>query len=504
MTFARGRPGRLTIAALAYVAIASFVASRLATWTDEEYTLATTAHGPAFAFSHALSYELQAPLYFVAEALWREVNPSLFWARLPSILCTAALFFAFDRIGRRIAPKSDPFWFVLLATLNPFVVYAGFEIRLYALALLIATVMWLFFDAGFVSGTSSRARVAFVAVAIVGIYVQYFLAFMLVGFACASLVLADRRAVFRYAIACVPVVLAALPLAGIARGQVGGYETTVPVVPYLLRHSLLHPWVDFIFPYERDWDVVRWLHPVYDAIVAVALVAAVAARPRLTRTDVAWIACAAAIQTTYLALIAVVGLPLDDRHYVGLYVPLAVAFYAIARRVRESERPRYTAFFGLTGGLIVAVLFTEYRHLALPGDWRRVAAYLTREARPGDAIVIYAADAMLPFRRQYEGTVPVVPFPRAPARRAYSADVLTVHSEAQADASLAALRRYDRIWFVSSVRCRADQQTYGCVYVQPAIDRSFKIIGERDFYESRVEELSALRAGTGRKERSKP
>jgi hypothetical protein len=495
---------RVAFAALAYLVVASLVATQFATWTDEEYTLATTAHGPAYAFTHALDFELQAPLYFVLEAIWREANASLFWARLPSLVCTAGLFFTFERIGRRIAPNLDPIWFAVLATLNPFVVFAGFEIRLYALALLIASVVWLLFDAAFISGTDRRARAGFIVVTIAGIYVQYFLAFLLVGFAVTLLVRGDRRALGGYALACVPIVLAALPLASVAHGQVHGYETQVPALSYLLRHSSLHPWVDFIFPYERDWDVGRYLHPAYDALVGIGFVAAIAARPRLARSDYAWLAGAAAIQATYLALVAVVRLPLEDRHYTALYVPLAVAAYAVARGILASERPAYVTVFGFSALLTAAVLFTEYRHLALPGDWRRVGAYLSATARPGDAIVVFAADSTSPLRRQYRGTVPIVPFPVAPAADVYSADALTVHSPAQAAQAFAALGRYRHLWFVSNIRCRPDEEFYGCAYVQPAIDRAFTIVRERGFYETRVEELSAVRPERERKISAQP
>jgi len=65
------------IGAAAVFVVAAIVAAHLGTWTDEEYTLATTSRGPLYALEQALDYELQAPVYFVVEAIWREANSSL-------------------------------------------------------------------------------------------------------------------------------------------------------------------------------------------------------------------------------------------------------------------------------------------------------------------------------------------------------------------------------------------------------------------------------------------
>jgi len=505
LTLAQKRTGTLAVALVAatYVTVAILIATQFGTWTDEEYTLATTAHGPLYAYGHALTYELQAPLYFVLEALWRELDPSsVLWARLPSIASNAGLFFTTALIARRLGPERRAIWFALLATLNPFVVFAGFEIRLYAFALLLASIMWLLFDSGFAGGRDPRARVGFVIATVAAIYVQYFLAFALAGFFCALVVRGDRRALVSFVVCCVPIVLAALPLALFAHDQVGGYETRQPGLGTLLRHAVMHPWLDFLFPFDSTWGLRHGVHRAYLVIVALAFAALLAARPRLTRAEFSWIVCAATIECVYLALIVAVRLPLIDRHYVALYVPLAAAAYVVACAVLRGRHPAYGLAFGLCAVLTVSALATQYRALALPGDWRRVGIYLTGAVRAGDAIVLYTADNVAALQRQYHGRAPIVPFPATPPSDAYDADIFVVHSEAQASAALEALSRYRRLWFVSNVPCYSFDQSYGCVYVRPAIERYFTIVGRRDFYGSSVEELQrSAAAGAAKKRR---
>jgi hypothetical protein len=216
-----------------------------------------------------------------------------------------------------------------------------------------------------------------------------------------------------------------------------------------------------------------------------------AARPRLSAAAWGWVVSAIVVEGAYVALLVVLHVEIDDRHYVGLYVPLAVAVYAVTRTVVASGRARYNRVFILTAVLTAAVLVTRYRHAAQPGDWARVGAYLASAARPGDAIVAYAADVVPALRRTYHGDVPIVPFPETPSPDAYAVDVLVVHSVAQAERALAPLRGYRHVWFVDSVRCRSDEQSYGCINVMPAIRAAFAIRGERDFYGTKVLELTA-------------
>ncbi len=169
---------------------------------------------------------------------------------------------------------------------------------------------------------------------------------------------------------------------------------------------------------------------------------------------------------------------------------LALATYAVVTSPVSIARSRVVAgTLVLIACLTTAVLVTRYRHLAQPGDWRRVAAYLESSAKPGDAIVVFAADALPALAREYHGSLRLIPFPREPDPNRYEADALVVHSPAEAAAALAPLAAYAHVWFVSDVRCRPDEESYGCANVDPAIDARFRVLETRRFYESRVDEL---------------
>jgi hypothetical protein len=391
----------LALAAGVYLAAGVWAAVSFGTWTDEEYTLATTAHGVGYALSRAMTYELQAPLYFGILAAWREIDPSVWFARLFSVLCATAFIFVLAKIGARVAPEFEPVPFALLGALNPFVVMAALEIRLYALALLISGVMWLTFDDGFASGASRKARIAFVLLSICGITVQYFLAFMLVGFGCGLVVLRRPTALAAF-VACSSIVgLATVPLAMAAHSQLGGYETLVkpPLLPLVL--SVGHWFVALAFPRDFTWNALPLGRPSYLTVVGLTFVTVGLARPRFSRQLLALLACAAAIQLAYVALAAALLQQLNERYFVALFLPVATATYAMFRAVRQSPRPGLALAFASCVLLTVLALFSQYRFLAHPGDWKRVAPYLASHATRNDIIAVYPADGLLAFRREY-------------------------------------------------------------------------------------------------------
>ncbi len=471
-----------------YVLAGVTLGALLGTWTDEEYTLATTAHGVAFAIRHAVGYELQAPLYFALLGAWRHLDASVWFARLFSVLCGAGSLLAFAAIGARVAPRLSPLGFALWAGLNPFAVWAALEIRHYALALFLSALLWLAFDAGFLTAERRMARVAFVVLAVAGIYTQYFIAFALVGFAVALLV-AKKRSFWAYVGCAALVAVAVAPLALTARGQGSWFVAEAPPPVRIVRWTLVHPWVGFVFPFDWQWDAFHFVRRGYSVVVALLALIVVLCRPALTRRTVALIAAAVSIELLYVLLATVLRIELSNRYFVALYVPVAAAAYGLWDALAD-ERPSAGRLV-LTGSVLlgVAVLVSQYRHLAQPGDWKRVAAYLGERARPPDAIAVYQPDALPALLREYHGDVEIIPYPRPLSHERYTVAAVSVGSVAEAQRAFAALGPHARIWFVEDGACEAHDPQFGCEYVDRAIASTFAVRSTRAFYGNRVEEL---------------
>lgn len=481
----------------AYFVVLALFATLLGTWTDEEYTLATTAHGIAFAWRRAIDYELQAPLYFAVVALWREINPSVWFARLFSIASATGFFFALLPILRRVAPDRKPLWPALAIACNPFVVYMAFDIRLYSTALLISALSWLAFDAGFVSASSTRARVAFGILAVIALYTQYFLAFAFVGNAVVLLVRRRFRTLVPYALVLAASGIAAFPLLRIVRSQVGGSGETAASGLTLLPRAL-HPWLNFILPYRYAWDALH-VRAAHIALVAVVVLLIVYARPRLGTAFRTALACAATIEALFIAVVLVLQLDLDTRHYVVIFVPAMVAGYALIDALRTSAHPRIgrvvTCIYGL---LTLAVLYADHHQIAQSGDSKRVAAYLEAHAKPGAVVAVFPADAIPTYARQYHGDARLVPFPKPLSQTRYDLGAIDVDDEREALQALARLRGAPELWFVIMGSCDGERAEYGCKFVLDALHDGSRISSERRYFESRVFGLEVDPATAGK------
>jgi hypothetical protein len=477
------------IVGVLYFGVLALAASALGTWTDEEYTLATTAHGFAYAWQRAIDVELQAPLYFAILAVWRGIDGSVFFARLFSLLCSTGFFFALLPILRRIAPERSPVVPALSIACNPFVIYCAFDIRLYAAALLISASTWLAFDSGFDSGESVRARIAFCILAIVGLYTQYFLGFALVGFGATLLVKKRWRALVPYALALAAIGIATIPLLGIVRSQVGGSGETSAGVASLLRATLVHPWLDFVLPYDRSWDAYHLRAP-YGVLVAaiVALIAYV--RPKSRPMLGGAIACFVTVELLFVAVVLIFRLDLNFRHYVALFVPALVAGYALVSAIDARGYGRIAAAIAWTyGALALAVVYAAHHDLAQDGDAKRVAAYLESRTPPGAIVAVFPADALPAYARQYQGPARLVPFPHALPDGRYDLSQIDAQSESEVSRALAAYASAKPIWLVMLGSCGDGGFQYGCGNVLASIADDTEVLDQRAFYDSRVFEL---------------
>jgi hypothetical protein len=472
-----------------YFAVLALVSSALGTWTDEEYTLATTAHGFAYGWHRAIDVELQAPLYFAVLGVWRELDAGVWFARLFSVLCSTAFFFALLPILRRIAPNKSPTVPALLIACNPFVIYCAFDIRLYAAALLISALMWLTFDSGFASDGSKLGRVAFCILAVLGLYTQYFLGFALVGFGVMLLFKKKWSALRDYAIALAAIGLTAIPLLSIVRSQVGGSGETTAGAASLIRGTFVQSLLNFVLPYDHIWDRFHLRTPYVVLIVAI-IVLVVYARPRLQPILGATVACVVAMEMLFVAVVLVFHLDLNSRHYVALFVPALISGYALVTTLEASQHRRIATIIAWSYGVLALTLvYAQHFQLAQDGDTVRVAEYLETRTPPGAIVAVFPADALPAYARQYHGSARLVPFPRALPDGRYDLSQIDANSEAEVSHALAAYGSTRPIWLVMLGLCDDGGFQYGCGNVLASVADDTQVLSERLFYKSRVLEL---------------
>ena len=473
---------RTLLVGCASVLVLALLSAVLSTWTDEEYSLASTGHGIAHAYARAVGFERQGPLYFVLLAAWRSIDASVFFARLFSVACIAGFLAVMAPLLRRVWPSAPLFAFAAIA-FNPFVVYAGTEIRLYAGAMLVSALLVRFFLDGFYDRERPSARIGFVAAAIAAAYLQYYLMFALVGFG-AVLLFQRRGQLAAYLGSCAVVALGMVPLIGIARAQVG-IESPSPLG---LIASLYIPFgasADYLLPLH--FAKSGSLRLVYAGLAIVALGSVIAARPRIERSAMAM----ALIAFTSIVLVTLVGLVahvfvIAPRQTVVLFVPLALALAALLSTTRK---PRFALGFAVAYTIATSCsLFSLYGHGAKTGDWSRVGATLQSNVKTGDSVAIFDADAALPLARYYKGSL--IRIPSASAPNVYTSAAFVIESDAQVDADIGRARLGNRrLWLVKNVACAYRNPDYGCAHLDHILLRDYRVVSERAFFESTITEL---------------
>ena len=212
----------------AHILIALPLAVILNVWIDEGYSIHTTGQGLAYAFHQAVYLELQPPLYFIALTIWRMVSDSYIHLRLFSLLCTSCSVAVGARLSRRYIPGVSPAWITFALAINPFLIWAAVEIRVYALIVLLTALLLLFFYDGFLAPQRRvRFQWLYCATALAALYTQYYIGFLLVANACVLAAIREWRRLFRYIACMLAVGVLFSPMMLVISRQVDEHTATV-------------------------------------------------------------------------------------------------------------------------------------------------------------------------------------------------------------------------------------------------------------------------------------
>ena len=211
-----------------HLGLTLWLSATLGVWQDEAFSLDTKGGSAARTLHQALFFELQPPLYFLLLWAWRRLADGYDWARLLSVACTGAALAALWALARRHLDHRTATAGLPLLAGHPFVLWHATEIRVYALALLLAALLVLAFHDAFLESPPERrwARAAYPALAMAAVYTQYYLATLVLAHALVVLLL-HRHQLAGYVRRMLPAGLAVLPLALVLPRQVAEHTADV-------------------------------------------------------------------------------------------------------------------------------------------------------------------------------------------------------------------------------------------------------------------------------------
>jgi hypothetical protein len=468
-----------------------WLSKQLNIWVDEAYTLHTASSGFAYAVHQSLFWELQPPVYFLLIAAIRYASASIFAARLLSIACVAATLWIAALISRRLWPDQHPAWLVLALAANPFIIGVAVEIRVYALALLLSAALVYLFLEGYIGTGSVRARYAFVSVAVIALYTQYYLGFLLPAFAFALLAGRQREELLAYLRGMVIVGLCAVPIlfvlhyqlatnSVIVSGEPGLFATLTHEVKAVTAGSLALEWLPST---ARRALALVWLFAI------VVLVLALRRKGDTPPSTAAFpfIVVAAAGGLLGIA-VAATHQEITLRYGTALVLPAILCIYGALALI--PPRPRATVLAAFTLLILASssgALASEYKDMAKNGDWIRVASYIQRYEQPGEPIVVFDAQSALPLQFYYRGPNRVVPLPRAIDFQRYDLRESALHNTRDVSEVFdRAGSMHGSFWLVTTTTCRREPINFRCELLEEYVRSHFAVRSDEGFFWSRV------------------
>lgn len=469
------------------LAITLPLAAILNTWVDESSTLRTTSGSLFHTVYQAIHYELQPPLYFAILNIWRHLDPSIFFARLFSVLCAALTIYVIAQLMRRFSTRIHPLWIVAIA-IHPVLIWAAEEIRVYAFSGLIsALLLWTFYDGYLGLPASRRARAAHAALAVVAIYTQYFLGFYVAAALCALVLTKRPTALRQYLGAVVAIAIACLPIALMLRSQIStgtALYMSVSGPVYLLR-ALYATLFYYVIP-------IQWTHVGVAVLLllgvafAAGLIALHQRRSITTEEQVLWL-FTAIISALLLAALYVTKEPFGVRYVFLIFVPVMLAVFCSIMSARKFSLQLLTGWTALLLVCSTLLMVQTYAPLAKKGDWRRVAAFLVATEKPNEPILAFQSESALTLQDYYRGRNQVIAIPHPIDFDNVASDAVILQDQREIYTALQqAPGRHALIWAVTSDECGYENVDYHCPMFEDYLAKNYVVIQDRKFYGSRV------------------
>lgn len=468
--------------------ITLFLAYKLNLWLDEAYTLHTTGKGFTHAFYQASHFELQAPLYFVLLSLWRKLNSTIFFARLPSVLCVALSIKVVADLAKRFLEGVNSTWVIACVALSPFMIWAAVEMRMYALVILLSGLLLRFFFDGFLEDSPrSKARWWYVLVSILALYTQYYLGFLLVANACTLLLLRRWRPLAVYLAAMGIVAICFAPIAFIVLDQVSTHVSPYSVTLSVLGSAGKVYWIaqEYLLPvgWEQFYFLRRWLLRLGSVTLLVLIMKKY--RQRVTADRVAICTIALTLALCFIVVQRLTGSGLvEERHTAALFLPITLAAFSFVSAVAQRRVLLGWVFLVLLFNC--TALYTRYAALAKSGDWIRVAAHISTYEKPGQPVLVFQAANVLPLAHYYQGENSLVPIPNETGLGTTYIPPNRALEEKRIAEAVNHVSERPEVWLVTDWRRGLSDDEINDPVLKEFVRRNYAVEKETTFYNSKV------------------
>ena len=505
------KPGKIILFSIALnLCITIPLAAILSIWFDEAYTLNTSGKDINYAVHQAIYFEEQAPLYFAILNIWRNISSSIIFARLFSIICISITIYVVALISQKLFKNVHPGLTALTLAINPFVIWAAVEARLFAFSILLSAGALLFFLKGYLDPRPRvTARVAYTFTAIFALYTHYFLAFSFFAHGIALLVLGKKRAFISYCFSMIAVGISFIPMVLLinqnkdewADNTIASSSHMLPLVESFKTSFAAN--LLYLLPAAIGeetpiaWRLLRFL------FLALLIAIGFFYRRSIRSNHVALWTITVSVSTLFFAIfVAFIFLGVNDsvqhyRHTISLLVPALFSVIAVFSLI-QPDRLRKVALLSLFGFMLVlnvASLCLTYAPLAKNGDYIRVASYLMKHETKDQPILVFNPEVEMALGSYYKGVNTLIPLPRKEEFKTYDLRAFLLDDQQDILAALPQnLSRHQAIWLVTDTGSIKNQPAYAASYeiLDEFISQRYRVQNSRLFYGSNVQLLNPI------------
>ncbi len=395
--------------------ISIFLSKILNVWLDEAYSLHTTQYNVGQAILRALNFEEQPPFYFLLLNIWRTFNKSIFFARLLSTLFILITLIVVSRMLYKLFKDIHPGWVFAPFALNPFILWAATEIRVYALVILLSTLLcYFFFDVYIFESTHDRKKWYYISLSVIALYSFYYLGFLLLANALSLIVLKRWRSLRKYLIDMIIVVICFAPLIFFVINQLSMATSTIkgsiPIMDGL--RVVRGRFADYILPVGRGsfLNIVRrWI--VYLSTAVILFLIFRKRRSFIVPYNITLISVVFVLFITLVILLILLGSQdlLEYRHTLFIFPLLYFCLISVMKITTGKKGVIICSIIMLF--FVINASIVKFSPRAKLGDWSRVASYIMALEKTDQPIFIYRPELALPFEYHYSGLNEIVPIP---------------------------------------------------------------------------------------------
>lgn len=448
---------RIILAAIviAFVIAATAMSHVMNIWLDEAYSMYTTGSTFANAIKIAISFEEQPPVYFAALNLWRKIHPSIFFARVFSILCILFAAYFLYRLVRDFSQNAS-LYFLAVFFSSPHTLWAATEIRTYALSILLSSILfWSFYEIFIKRSNRITYKFIFIFVSVLSLYTQYFIGVVHIFNLLFLLLLRDWKAIRGYGLYMIMIGICFTPFfIGITSQQVytstSGSPRSLSIISSIICAAKLIL-NDIISGNDSFNTLFKWAKA---AIIGIGISGCWVMR----RRTIDRILLEAGIRS-FISI--VVGIPLfagivyllgsEDylaQRYVLFLVPelLVIVVFAIMNiRVPLAKWTVATllVLYNITNCAV------EFYPMRKNGDWKNVARIIEQQAQPNEPIFVYTSWDIMPLSYYLNNSAKLIPIPHPPKYNSFDLKDIVIDDDRIIDRAVRdGLKNAESCWFV--------------------------------------------------------